>query len=54
MAYLEFARSNPQDVAIIVRHDLAAHDGVPSAEHRDLEEAVNGVFRDGGSKACSP
>jgi AcrR family transcriptional regulator len=47
MAYLEFARNNPADVAIIVRHDLAAHDDAPSAEHRGLEEAVKGVFRDG-------
>ena len=47
LAYLEYARRNPADVAIIVRHDLAAHDDAPSAEHRGLEEAVKGVFRDG-------
>jgi AcrR family transcriptional regulator len=48
MAYLEFAYANPQDVAVILRHDLAAHDDAsPTATHRELEDAVKSVFRDG-------
>jgi AcrR family transcriptional regulator len=47
MAYLGFARTNPEDVAVIVLHESTAHALPPTAEYRGLEEAVKGVFREG-------
>ena len=48
LAYLEFARHNPEDVAIITMHESVAV-GPQSAEHEQLEETVLGVFREGAA-----
>ena len=49
LAYLEFARHNPEDVAVVTLHE-----SVPAApvtgEHRRVEETVIGVFRDGAAQ----
>jgi len=47
MAYLEFARHNPEDVAVIAVHDSTLRALPRSDEQRSMEEAVIGVFRDG-------
>jgi AcrR family transcriptional regulator len=47
MCYLEFARHNPEDVAVIAMHESVVHMMPMSSEHRLLEEAVTGVFKDG-------
>jgi len=47
MAYLEFARHNPEDVAVIALHESTLHPLPLSDEHRLMEEAVLGVFKDG-------
>ena len=47
MAYLEFARHNPEDVAVIALHESTLHALPLSEEHRLMEEAVTGVFREG-------
>jgi AcrR family transcriptional regulator len=47
MAYLAFARENPEDVAVIELHESATHALPLSAEHQAMQEAVMGVFRDG-------
>jgi AcrR family transcriptional regulator len=47
MAYLEFARRNPEDVAVITQHEAMVHALPPSPEHRQFEEIVAGVFKEG-------
>lgn len=47
MAYLAFARSNPEDIAVIEMHESAARLLPLTPEHTALEETVVGVFRDG-------
>jgi AcrR family transcriptional regulator len=47
MVYLEFARRNPEDVAVIALHESTLHALPFTDEHRALEEAVLGVFKDG-------
>lgn len=47
VAYLEFARRNPEDVAVIALHESVVHMSPLSAEHRSVEEAVTGVFKEG-------
>ena len=47
MAYLAFARENPEDVAVIEMHESTAHPHPLTTEHLALEGAVVGVFRDG-------
>ena len=44
MAYLEFARGNPADVAVIALHESTPHALPLTGEHRTLEEVVVGVF----------
>jgi len=48
LAYLEFARHNPEDVAIVTMHESVAV-GPHSPEHERLEETVLGVFREGAA-----
>jgi len=48
MAYLEFARTNPEDVDIIGLHG-PVHANPPSAEHLFMEDTVVGVFREGAA-----
>jgi AcrR family transcriptional regulator len=48
MAYLEFARHNPEDVAIVTMHESVAV-GPHSREHEQLEETVLNVFREGAA-----
>jgi AcrR family transcriptional regulator len=50
LAYLEFARRNPEDVSIIAVHEATIHMQPLSPEHRRLEEAVTGVFKEGVAK----
>jgi AcrR family transcriptional regulator len=47
MAYLEFARRNPEDVAVITLHESTVHMMPMSDEHRQVEAAVTGVFKEG-------
>ena len=47
MAYLEFARHNPEDVAVIALHESTLHALPLTDEHRAMEEVVVGVFTDG-------
>ena len=47
MAYLEFARRNPEDVAVIALHESTLHALPPTDEHLMMEETVVGVFKDG-------
>jgi AcrR family transcriptional regulator len=47
MAYLEFARHNPEDVAVIALHESTLHALPLTDEHVRMEDAVMGVFRDG-------
>jgi AcrR family transcriptional regulator len=47
MAYLEFARHNPEDVAVIALHESTLHALPLTNEHLAMEDAVVGVFRDG-------
>jgi AcrR family transcriptional regulator len=47
LAYLEFARRNPEDVAVITQHESMVHALPPSPEHRQFEEIVTGVFQEG-------
>ena len=48
MAYLEFARTNPEDVDIIGLHG-PVHANPPAAEHLFMEDTVVGVFREGAA-----
>ena len=48
LAYLEFARHNPEDVAVITMHESVAV-GPHSPEHDQLEETLLGVFREGAA-----
>jgi len=48
MAYLEFARTNLEDVDIIGLHG-SVHADPPSAEHLSMESTVVGVFREGAA-----
>jgi AcrR family transcriptional regulator len=45
--YLEFARSNPEDVAVIAMHESVVQKTPLSREHHAVEEAVMGVFAEG-------
>jgi AcrR family transcriptional regulator len=47
LAYLVFARSHPEDIAVVEMHEAAAHPHPLTPEHAALEEAVVGVFREG-------
>jgi AcrR family transcriptional regulator len=47
MVYLEFARRNPEDVAVIAQHEAMVHALPLSPEHRQFEEIVTGVFKEG-------
>ena len=47
MAYLEFARHNPEDVAVIALHESTPHPLPLTDEHLRMEEVVIGVFKDG-------
>jgi AcrR family transcriptional regulator len=46
MAYLEFARRNPQDVAVITLHE-AVHAEPFSRAHNAMVDTIRGVFREG-------
>jgi AcrR family transcriptional regulator len=47
MTYLDFARRNPEDAAVIAAHEATIHSRPPSSAHRLVEEAVIGVVREG-------
>ncbi len=47
MAYLEFARRNPEDVGVITLHESTLHALPLTDEHLMMEETVVGVFKDG-------
>jgi AcrR family transcriptional regulator len=47
MAYLDFARSHPEDVELIAVNEAAIHAQPHSPEHERVEEVVIGVMRDG-------
>ena len=47
IAYLAFARENPEDVAVIELHESTANPLPLTAEHVAVEEVVKGVFSDG-------
>jgi AcrR family transcriptional regulator len=47
MTYLDFARRNPEDAAVIAAHEATIHSRPQSSGHRLVEEAVIGVFREG-------
>ena len=47
MAYLEFARHNPEDVAVIALHESTVHALPLTDEHRMMGETVVGVFEEG-------
>lgn len=47
MAYLEFARRNPEDVGVITLHESTLHALPLTNEHLMMEETVVGVFKDG-------
>jgi AcrR family transcriptional regulator len=49
MAYLEFARTHPEDVELIAVNEAAIHAQPSSPEHQRLEEVVIGVMRDGAA-----
>jgi len=48
VAYLEFARHNPEDVAVVTMHESVAV-GPHSTEHEQLEDTVLSVFREGAA-----
>jgi AcrR family transcriptional regulator len=48
LAYLEFARHNPADVAIVTMHESIAV-GPHSREHDQLDETLLNVFREGAA-----
>jgi AcrR family transcriptional regulator len=50
LAYLDFARENPEDISIITVHESTVHMQPLSPEHRQLEEAVTGLFKEGVAK----
>jgi AcrR family transcriptional regulator len=50
MAYLEFARHNPEDVAVIALHESTLHALPLTDEHLRMEATVVGVFKDGVAK----
>jgi AcrR family transcriptional regulator len=52
MAYLEFARVNPHDIALVALHESLqmTHAG----GHAGLEELVMGVFREGAAQGVFP
>jgi AcrR family transcriptional regulator len=52
MAYLELARDNPHDIALVAMHESLqmAHTG----DHAGLEELVMGVFREGAAQGVFP
>ena len=47
MAYLDFARSHPEDVELIAVNEAAIHAQPSSPEHQRVEDVVIGVMRDG-------
>jgi AcrR family transcriptional regulator len=47
LAYIAFARENPEDVGVIDMHESTVHTHPGTPEHLALEGAVIGVFRDG-------
>jgi AcrR family transcriptional regulator len=47
LAYIAFARENPEDVGVIEMHESTVHAHPLTHEHVALEDAVVGVFRDG-------
>jgi AcrR family transcriptional regulator len=47
LAYIAFARENPEDVAVIEMHESTAHPHPLTSDHLALEGAVVGVFREG-------
>jgi AcrR family transcriptional regulator len=47
LAYIAFARENPEDVGVIDMHESTVHAHPGTPEHLALEGAVIGVFRDG-------
>jgi AcrR family transcriptional regulator len=49
MAFLEFARHNPEDVAVITLHE-SMPEAPLSHEHAGVEETVLGVFRQGAAE----
>ncbi len=49
LAYLEFARHNPEDVAVVTLHE-SVHAIPVTGEHRHVEETVIGVFREGAAQ----
>ncbi len=49
LAYLEFARHNPADVAVVTLHESVPAAPV-SGEHLRVEETVLGVFREGAAQ----
>ena len=52
IAYLEFARRNPEDVSIIAMHESMIHMLPLSPEHRRFEESRPGVFKEGVATRC--
>ena len=48
MAYLEFARANPYDIALVALHE-ALH-MTHAGGHAGLEELVMGIFREGATQ----
>ena len=49
LAYLEFARHNPEDVAVVTLHE-SVHAAPVAGAHLRVEETVVGVFRDGAAQ----
>ncbi len=47
LAYIAFARENPEDVAVIEMHEATAHPHPLTTDHLALEGTVVGVFREG-------
>ena len=47
LAYIAFARENPEDVAVIEMHESTAHPHPLTTDHLALEGTVVGVFREG-------
>jgi len=47
LAYIAFARENPEDVGVIEMHESTAHPHPLTTDHLALEGTVIGVFREG-------
>ena len=47
LAYIAFARENPEDVAVIEMHESTSHPHPLTTDHLALEGTVVGVFREG-------